>query len=615
MGDLQQFVGSIVRELDFIRETAGKAAVGGEEGLHLLGVSGKDDHQLVPVILHPLHEGVDGFEAEAVLLAAVEAVGFVNEEDAAEGALDDAVGQRGGVAGVAAHEVAAAHLHELPALERPDGLEVLGHQAGDGGLAGTGVAGEDHVHRKAGRLHPGGGAALLDLEIIGQTEDVFLDRGKAHQLRDLGLDLVQRAGVGGGQQVEQGGGGGIVQAEEKPLRRGSQGDGAGQLFVGLEAVFTQSPEDAVTAAGKPGGPLLGCALGGDVIPHIDSGGEGQAQPGGDLLGQRVQLLGREGGKILPRVGGRLADIAQRRDHARAELVRQRGAALVGEEDEILAAGVKAAHRAGSQRGPGVHKNALPVDEIAAGQGGAALDRKVGKGLQKAGIAAFVVLKDQNLAGGVEGGVQVLQKQLLRAGVRVERKVEGGDAVVFQQPAGGHAAGRFLKGEVPPGAGAAPQQDDVPGRRCLGAQHEGAAHGPDDTLHKGVLPQHGLLDLVGQPLEAAQMFGLCVHSALGQQPVVLHIPQHLAAVGEGGFGGGVLRLDLGGLGFQHRVQLFLLLQQGRVQIVQAAGLLRLRVGCGGRRLELAARPEDAVHQRFPIVSVCHVVPSVHRFVPV
>ena len=106
-----------------------------------------------------------------------------------------------------------------------------------------------------------------------------------------------------------------------------------------------------------------------MIPHIGSGGEGQAQPGGDLLGQRVQLLGREGGKILPRVGGGLADIAQRRDHARAELVRQCGAALVREEDEILAAGVKAAHRAGSQRGPGIHKDALPVDEIPAGQGG------------------------------------------------------------------------------------------------------------------------------------------------------------------------------------------------------------------------------------------------------
>ena len=130
VGDLQQLVGGVVRELDLVRETAGQAAVGGEEGLHLPGVSGKDDHQLVPVVLHPFHEGVDGFEAEAVLLAAVEAVGLVDEEDAAEGALDDAVGQRGGVAGVAAHEVAAAHLHQLPALERPDGLEVLGHQAG-----------------------------------------------------------------------------------------------------------------------------------------------------------------------------------------------------------------------------------------------------------------------------------------------------------------------------------------------------------------------------------------------------------------------------------------------------------------------------------------------------
>lgn len=91
--DVQQLIGGVVRELYLVREAAGKAAVGGQERLHLPGVARKDDHQLVAVVFHPLHQRVDGLKAEAVLLAPVEAVGLVDEEDAAQRALDDAVGQ------------------------------------------------------------------------------------------------------------------------------------------------------------------------------------------------------------------------------------------------------------------------------------------------------------------------------------------------------------------------------------------------------------------------------------------------------------------------------------------------------------------------------------------
>ena len=263
------------------------------------------------------------------------------------------------------------------------------------------------MHRKAGRLHARSGAALLDLQIVGQTEHVFLDRGQTDQLRDLGPDLIQCAGVGGGQQVKQRGRGGIVQAEEQALRCGGQGHGAGERLVRLQAVFAQSAEDAVAATGQPGCALLGGTLGGDVVPHIGPGGEGQAQPGRDLLGQRVQLLGGEGCKVCLLVGGRLADVAQRRNHACAELVRHGGAALVREEDEVLPAGVETADCAGGQGRSGVHQNAVPVDDVPAGERGAAPDGHVGQRFQKAGAAALVVLKDHDLAGGVERGVEVL----------------------------------------------------------------------------------------------------------------------------------------------------------------------------------------------------------------
>ena len=155
------------------------------------------------MVLHPLDQGVDGFQPEAVLLAAVEAVGLVDEKDAPQRALDDAVGQRGGVAGVAAHQVPPADLHQLAAPQRADSLQVPGHQPGDGGLAGARVAGKDHVHGQAGRLEAGGRPPLLDLDIVGQAEHVLLDLVQAHQRIQLPLDLLGPAVPGGGQQVGQ----------------------------------------------------------------------------------------------------------------------------------------------------------------------------------------------------------------------------------------------------------------------------------------------------------------------------------------------------------------------------------------------------------------------------
>ena len=258
MGDLQQLFSGVVRELDLVGETAGKAAVGGEEGLHLLGVTRQNDHQLVPVILHSLYKSVDGFQPEAVLFTPVEAVCFVNEEHTAQCALDDAVGQGSGVAGVATHQVGTGHLHQLPALEGTDGFQVFRHQPGNGGLAGAGVSGEDHVHGQAGRFQPGSGPALLHLQVVGQTEHIFFYGSKAHQLVDLGPDGIQCAGIGRRQQVKERFLRAIVQPEQQPFRTGGQGRRAGQGLVRAQAVFAQGTEDAVTAFGQPGGPF--CAV-------------------------------------------------------------------------------------------------------------------------------------------------------------------------------------------------------------------------------------------------------------------------------------------------------------------------------------------------------------------
>ena len=612
VGDVQQLVCRVVRELDLVGEAAGKTAVGGKEHLHLPGVARQNDHQLVPVILHALHKGVDGFEAKAVLLAAVEAVGFIDKQHTAEGTLDDAVCQRGGVAGVAAHKVGTGHFHQLATLQRADGLEVLCHQPGNGGLAGARVAGEDHVHGKAGGLEACRRAALLHLQVIRQTEHILLDRPKAHKAVEFGADFIYSARVLGRQQGRQLLLGLVVQAEPYALRLCGQGDGAGKLCIGLQAVFTQGAEDLITGFRKARCALFFGAPGCNIVPHIGPCTEGQAKADAHLLGQRIQLLRRQRCKVLGGKGAGGAHIAHRCHKGRTELIRQRVPALAGKEDEVLAAGGDAAHRARSQRRARIHKDALLVHQIPAGKRRTALDGQIGQRFQEAGVAALVMLKDHDLPGGVQGRIQILQKQLFRTGIGVEGKVHHRGFVALQKAPRRHDAGGLCQRKVPPRTGTSAQQDHIACCRALGAQHKGPAHGAHHAVHKGILPENGLFHLGGKALKAAKV--LCGHigSALGKQAVRFHIPQHLAAVLQSRLHRSVLRFQLGVLFFEQGIQLLLVFQQGSVQVRHCGrfGLWRFAFRLGGAaKARLSPCAEHTVHKVFPIVGICHGLPSV------
>ena len=168
------------------------------------------------MVLHGLQNGVDGLLAEVVLGVSVEGVGLVDEEDAAQGALDDLAGLDGGLAHVSGHEAAAVHLHQLALGEDAERVVNSRHQPGHGGLAGAGIAGEDHVE---GEVRGGEAvvlAELVDRHHVDEVLDLALDGGKADvavQLRLevfdllLGLDLLHGGGVG---LVIPGGGGGAA---------------------------------------------------------------------------------------------------------------------------------------------------------------------------------------------------------------------------------------------------------------------------------------------------------------------------------------------------------------------------------------------------------------------
>ena len=277
---------------------------------------------------------------------------------------------------------------------------------------------------------------------------------------------------------------------------------------------------------------------------------------------------------------------------------------MGVEDEVFAAGVDAADGSRGKRRAGIHKDALLVYEIPAGQGGTALDGQIRQGLQKAGIAALVVLKGKDLPGRVQGGVEVLQEELLGSGIGVKGQIQCGDLVALQKAPGRHAAGSLFQREMPACACPACEQDDVAGGGGFGAQHKGAAHGPHHAVHKSILPQHRLLDLGGKAFKAAQVLRLHVAGAPGQQAFVLHVPQHLAAAFQRGGGGIALGFELGVLLLQQLVQPFLLFQKRRVQVGQGGAAACFGCRSAGGGLESAPRAEHAVHQTFPIIGVCH-----------
>ena len=104
--------------------------------------------------------------AEVVLAAAGQRVGLVDQQDAAEGLLDDLRRLDRGLADVAGDEVRAVGLDELPLLTAPSAAIDLGEQAGDRGLARARIAGEHEMQADvddrqltfgAHRSGPGGG--------------------------------------------------------------------------------------------------------------------------------------------------------------------------------------------------------------------------------------------------------------------------------------------------------------------------------------------------------------------------------------------------------------------------------------------------------------------------
>gem|GEM_PF-5049275 len=160
------------------------------EDFHFLGISGQDDGQLPFVLRDLLEEDLDHLPAviAGIVVPALQGVGLVDEQHAAQGLLDQGLGPGSGLADVLADQVGAVGLDQVPAWQQPDALEDTAQLLGDDGFPGPGIAGEDRVQVDPVRLlEPLLLPQLDELHVLNEIGYPGFDRVQA----DQGIQSVQ----------------------------------------------------------------------------------------------------------------------------------------------------------------------------------------------------------------------------------------------------------------------------------------------------------------------------------------------------------------------------------------------------------------------------------------
>ena len=135
------------------------------------------------MVLHELDDRVDRLPPEVLLAATRQRVRLVDEQGPAERRLHDGARARRRLADVPGDEVRAVGLDEMTLGHDPEGTQDLAQQAGDGGLARAGIAGEHEVVARLDRRQATLGTQALDPQQAGQATHVGLDVGESDQCR------------------------------------------------------------------------------------------------------------------------------------------------------------------------------------------------------------------------------------------------------------------------------------------------------------------------------------------------------------------------------------------------------------------------------------------------
>ena len=154
--DCQQFAIVIIGKIDVMGDARTKARIGRKELVHPVSISGQYDHKVVAVVFHDLKQYLDGFLAVVPLVVgSVEVIGFVNEEHAAHGTLENILRLWCSMADILAHQIITGDRHQMAFAYIAKAIKNVGHSRGYGCLACSGIAGKAHMQRRCfmGQTH------------------------------------------------------------------------------------------------------------------------------------------------------------------------------------------------------------------------------------------------------------------------------------------------------------------------------------------------------------------------------------------------------------------------------------------------------------------------------
>ena len=173
----------VIGKFDVVGDARAEARIGMEETVHLVGVAGENNHEIVAIVLHHLQQNLDRLlPVVALVLLPIEIVGLVDEQYAAHRLFQHLFRFRRGVADILADEIVTRHRDEVAAPHIAEPVKNLRHPDGHRRLAGAGIAGEAHVQGRRLRGETEFRPHAIDQQQSRDLADALLDGGEADQL-------------------------------------------------------------------------------------------------------------------------------------------------------------------------------------------------------------------------------------------------------------------------------------------------------------------------------------------------------------------------------------------------------------------------------------------------
>ena len=161
--------------------------------MHFSGISGNDHREFIPFVIHAFQYDFQGLFSEVIAaFFGGQRIGFIDEEYAIHGRINDGAAFRGRLADELSHEVRTVYLNHVTFWEQTEGFVNAADKAGYGSFACPRGAKENAVQRNLIRFITRGDQFLLCFDEVDQGNNVLFDLLKAHHGVELGHNVIQR---------------------------------------------------------------------------------------------------------------------------------------------------------------------------------------------------------------------------------------------------------------------------------------------------------------------------------------------------------------------------------------------------------------------------------------